>query len=242
MLVKALSACPGSLLEFETDAAIGGQDPFGFLADSLPQLRMLRARYMFGKTGNLAGLKRLVHLKKKQCKLPKENHRLSGRPAVDTQRGIVYWGITSEHHDDNYSGEGLWWDELENTCECMEEWGVGKGVTKEHCLEFMEECGIELDHHLNDEDCGMDSSLANDVDSDQDTIVVQLEVENSDNSTAVIRARTMDGRQFAQVTVDTGKMLTRFPCSPLALRLVLHNGTCIDVLEKGTQPLAAVLA
>ena len=114
--------------------------------------------------GNLV---RFVH--KSPGKLPKENHRLSGRPAVDTQRGIVYWGITSEHHDDNYSGEGLWWDELENTCECMEEWGVGKGVTKEHCLEFMEECGIELDHHLNDEDCGMDSSLANDVDSDQET-------------------------------------------------------------------------
>ena len=36
---------------------------------------------------------------------------------------------------------------------------------------------------------------------------MQLEVENSDNSTAVIRARTMDGRQFAQVRPEWGYFL-----------------------------------
>ena len=157
MLVKALSgACAGTLLEFETDAAIGGRDPFGFLADSFPQLRMLRAKCVFGKTENLEALKRL-NLKKKLCKLPKEDHRLRGRPAVNTKRGVVYWFISSDHHDDGYRGQGLWWDELDNTCECMEEWRVGKGVTQKKCLTFMEECGIDLDPQLSDEDCGMDS-------------------------------------------------------------------------------------
>jgi len=253
MLVRALSgSSQKTLVEFETDAAIGGQDPFGLLADSFPNLKMLRVKYMFGKTGPLEALKRLK-LRKKQCVLPRESHRLKGRPAVDEETGIVYWFITSEHHDDGYRGEGLWWDQLENTCECMEEWGVGKGVTKEQCLAFMDDCGIGLDDELDDEECGLDDGgCAVDSETDEDTIAVQLEINDTTGSEGAleIKARTMDGREFAQTTLDAKKTLVRtliddlaakYPCSPLALRLVLPGGACIDVLETGNQVLAAVL-
>ena len=256
MLVKALSsASRSSLLEFETDAAIGGKDPIGLLADSFPNLTMLRVKYMFGKADQLQALSRLTQLRRKQCVLPKDDFRLSGRPAVDAEKGTVYWFITSEHHDDGYRGEGLWWDELENTMECMEQWAVVKGITKEKCLDFMKDCGIELDDQLDDEECGMlDDEMASDVDSeaDQDTIAVQLEVDDSVGSTGhlAIKARTMDGREFAQVTLDANKTLVRtlldelaakYPCSPLAMRLVLPSGTCIDALETASKSLAAVL-
>ena len=253
MLVKALSGVSAkSLVEFQTDAAIGGSDPFGLLADSFPNLRMLRVKYMFGKRSHLPALKRLTKLCERQCVLPGD--RLRGRPAVDTEKGIVYWGITSGRHCD-YRGDGLWWDELRNTCECMEEWDVGKGVTKEQCLEFMEDCGIELNNKLDDEECGMmDDCFRSDVDSETelDTVVVQLEIEDSAGATGtlVIQARTMDGREFAQVTLDANKTLTRtlveelaskYPCSPAALRLVLPGGTGIDPLETANKLLAAVL-
>ena len=255
MLVKALSTCSTELLEFETDAAIGGNDPFGLLADSFPNLRMLRVKYMFGQTDRSEGLRRLAQLKKRWCKLPREDHKLSGHPAVDVNNGIVYWGISSAYHDDGYRGEGLWWDELENTCECMEVWHVGKGVTKEHCLEFMEECGIDLDDGLNDEECGMldedDLESAVDSEGEQDTIVMQLELgDTSDTSTMVISATTMDGRKFAEVTLDPEKTLVRtlveelsvkYPCSPLAVRLVIQNGPYVDAVEKGGCALASVL-
>ena len=80
--------------------------------------------------------------------------------------------------------------------------------------------------------------------------MVQLEVDDSTSSTVAIRARTMDGRQFAQVTVDTGTTLMRtlleelaskYPCSPLSMRLVLPNGSCTDALASSTQPLGAIL-
>ena len=224
--MKALSGVSAkSLVEFETDAAIGGSDPFGLLADSFPNLRMLRVKYMLGKRSHLPALKRLTKLCERQCVLPGD--RLRGRPAVDTEKGIVYWGITSGRHCD-YRGDGLWWDELRNTCECMEEWDVGKGVTKEQCLEFMEDCGIELNNKLDDEECGMmDDCFRSGVDSETelDTVVVQLEIEDSAGATGtlVIQARTMDGREFAQVTLDANKTLTRtlveelaskYPCSP----------------------------
>ncbi|CAE7320223.1 ANKRD17 [Symbiodinium microadriaticum] len=254
MLVRALSGTSQkSLMEFETDAAIGGQDPFGLLADSFPNLKMLRVKYMFGKTGPLEALKRLKQLRKKQCVLPRESHRLCGRPAVDEETGIVYWFITSERHDDNYSGEGLSWDELWNTCECMEEWAVGKGVTKEQCLAFMEDCGIGLDDELDDEHCGLDvGGSAVDSETDEDTIVAQLEIDESVGSEGAlaIKARTMDGREFAQMTLDAKKtsvrtliddLASKYPCSPLSLRLVLPGGGCIDVLETANQVLAAVL-
>ena len=139
--------------------------------------------------------------------------------------------------------------------ECMEQWAVGKGITKEKCLDFMKDCGIELDDQLDDEECGMlDDEMASDVDSeaDQDTIAVQLEVDDSVGSTGhlAIKARTMDGREFAQVTLDANKTLVRtlvdelaakYPCSPLAMRLVLPSGTCIDALETASKSLAAVL-
>ncbi|CAE7750305.1 unnamed protein product [Symbiodinium sp. CCMP2592] len=256
MLVKALSASRSSLLEFETDAAIGGEDPIGLLADSFPNLRILRVKYMFGKADQLQALSRLTQLRRKQCVLPKDDFRLSGRPAVDAERGIVYWCISSEHHDDDYRGEGLWWDELGNTMECMEQWAVGKGVTKEKCLDFMKDCGIELDDRLNDEECGMlEEGMNSEVDSeaDQDTIAVQLEVDDSEMGSTghlAIKARTMDGREFAQVTLDANKTLVRtlvdelaskYPCSPLAMRLVLPSGTCIDALETASKSLAAAL-
>jgi len=256
MLVKAVSsASRRSLVEFETDAAIGGQDPFGLLADSFPNLRMLRAKYIFGKTGPLEGLKRLTQLCRKQCVLPREDHRLNGRPAVDTEKGMVFWCITSQHHDDGYKGEGLTWDELENTMECMEEWAVGKGVTKEQCLAFMEDCGMELNDDLDDEDCGMekDDVGRRDVDSetDEDTIVVQLEIDSAGSEgTMAIKARRMDGREFAELTLDAKKtqmrtfiddLASKYPCSPLALRLVLPRGSCISVLETAHQTLAAAL-
>ena len=170
MLVKALSsASQRSLLEFETDAAIGGKDPVGLLADSFPNLRMLRVKYMFGEADHLQALSRLTQLRRKQCVLPKDDFKLCGRPAVDPEKGIVYWFITSEHHDDDYRGEGLWWDELDNTMECSEMWEVGKGVTKEKCLDFMKDCGIELDDNLTDEECGLqDNELQGDVDSEVD--------------------------------------------------------------------------
>ncbi|CAE7868286.1 hypothetical protein AK812_SmicGene17110 [Symbiodinium microadriaticum] len=258
MLAKALSsASQQSLLEFETDAAIGGKDPFGLLADSFPNLRMLRVKYMFGKADHLQALSRLTQLRRKECVLPKDDFRLSGRPAVDAEKGIVYWFITSEHHDDGYRGEGLWWDELDNTMECCEQWAVGKGVTQEKCLDFMKDCGIELNDRLDDEECGMlDGEMNSDVDSevDQDTIAVQLEIDDSAGSTGsvlAIKARTMDGREFAQVTLDASKTLVRtlvdelaskYPCSPLAMRLVLPSGACIDALETAGKSLAAALA
>ncbi|CAE7265294.1 ANKRD17 [Symbiodinium sp. CCMP2456] len=252
-LVRALSgSSQKTLVEFETDAAIGGQDPFGLLADSFPHLKMLRVKYMFGKTGPLEALKRLTQLRKKQCVLPRESHRLNGRPAVDEETGIVYWCITSEHHDDGYRGQGLCWDQLENTMECMEEWAVGKGVTKEQCLAFMEDCGIGLNDELDDEECGFDvGGCAVDSETDEDTIVVQLEIVDSLGSEALaIKARTMDGREFAQMTLDAKKtsvrtliddLASKYPCSPLSLRLVLPGGGCIDVLETANQVLAAVL-
>ena len=43
--------------------------------------------------------------------------------------------------------------------ECCEEWRVGKGVTKELCLQFMAECGIELDNRIDDEDRSNQSEL-----------------------------------------------------------------------------------
>ncbi|CAE7249334.1 unnamed protein product [Symbiodinium sp. CCMP2456] len=253
MLVKALSGVSTkSLVEFETDAAIGGSDPFGLLADSFPNLRMLRVKYMFGKKSHLPALKRLPQLCARECVLPSD--RLCGRPAVDTETGIVYWGITSGRHGD-YRGDGLWWDELRNTCECMEEWDVGKGITKEQCLDFMEDCGIELNDRLDDQECGMmDDSFRRGVDSEteMDTVVVQLEIDNSAGATGtlVIQARTMDGREFAQVTLDANKTLVRtlveelaakYPCSPAALRVVLPGGTGIDPLEAANKLLAVVL-
>ena len=252
-LLKALSSVSAnSLLEFETDAAIGGKDPFGLIADSLPNLEMLRAKYMFGKTDSQQGLQRLSRLKKRPSRLPKSDHRLRGRPAVDAEAGVVYWCISSDYHDDGYRGEGLFWDELENTCECLEQWSVGKGVTKEQCLDFMEECGIELDDGLNDEECGMldDAGIAVDTDVEEDNIVVQLQLgDSSDAGELVIRATTLDGREFAEVTVDPNKTLVRtlvdelsarYPCSPLAMRLVTPDGSCIDSLEKGGQLVAGL--
>ncbi|CAE7237493.1 EHMT1 [Symbiodinium sp. CCMP2592] len=146
----------------------------------------------------------------------------------------------------------LWWDQLDNTCECMEEWGVGKGVTKEQCLAFMDDCGIGLHDELDDEECGLDEGgCAVDSETDEDTIVVQLEISDTVGSEGAlaIKARTMDGREFAQTTLDAKKTLVRtliddlaakYPCSPLALRLVLPGGGCIDVLETANQVLAAV--
>eukprot|EP00439_Symbiodinium_sp_Y106_P047989 s2551_g6.t1 len=257
MLVKALSsASRSSLLEFETDAAIGGKDPIGLLADSFPNLRMLRVKYMFGKADHLQALSRLTQLRREQCVLPKDDYRLFGCPAVDAKIGIVYWFITSEHHDDGYFGEGLWWDELKNTRLCMEQWAVGKGVTKEKCLDFMKDCGIELDDNIDDDDCHMlADEKHSDVDSevDQDTIAVQLEVDDSMGfGNLAIKARTMDGRDFAQVALDANKtpvrtlvdeLASKYPCSTLAMRLVLPTGTCIDPLETAmaSKSLAAAL-
>ena len=100
----------------------------------------------------------------------------------------------------------------------------------------------------------MDDCFRNGVDSETelDTVVVQLEIEDSAGATGtlVIQARTMDGREFAQVTLDANKTLTRtlveelaskYPCSPAALRLVLPGGTGIDPLETANKLLAAVL-
>ncbi|CAE6973173.1 unnamed protein product [Symbiodinium sp. CCMP2592] len=85
-----------------------------------------------------------------------------------------------------------------------------------------------------------------------DTVVVQTEIEDFAGATGtlVIQARTMDGREFAQVTLDANKALTRalveelaskYPCSPTALRLVLPGGSGIDPLETANKLLAAVL-
>ena len=166
MLVKALSSVAADLIEFETDATIGGQDPFGLIAASFPNLRMLRAKNIFGSTNCSEGLQRLEQLEKKQCRLPKDSHRLYGRPAVHMETGVVYWGITSDYHDDGFHGEGIWWDDLEIPLENYMEWRVGNGVTQAGCLQFMEECGIQLWADLEDDAVGINDAKSEVVDSD----------------------------------------------------------------------------
>ena len=172
---------------------------------------------------------------------------------MDTEKGMVYWFITSEHHDDGHRGQGLWWDECNNTMECCEEWAVGKGVTKELCLQFMAECGIELDNSIDDEECGLDDGCDDDVDSDAepDAIIAQLEVAGPSDGTVTLKATSLDGRQIAEIALEPSKTLVRtlvdelagkYPCSPVAMRLILPNGSCIAAIEKGNQLLASVLA
>jgi len=240
----------GGLHEFETDACIGGQDPFGLIATSFPKLRVLRARRIFGKADHRVALQELPQLQRKKCRFPKYSHRLRGKPAVG-EKGVVYWFITSDYHDDGYRGQGLFWDELNNTCECMEEWRVGRGVTQEQCLEFMGECGIDLDDGLDDGDCGMMSGPGEEVSEDeQDTIVAQLGVKVVSPQEVLIQAATMQGRIFAEVSFDPSKTLirglieelaTKYPCSSEALRLVLPDNSSVDVLGHGSKTMASVL-
>lgn len=239
----------GDLHEFETDACIGGLDPFGLIAASFPNLRVLRARRIFGKTDRRAAIQALPQLQIKKCRFPKDSHKLRGRPAVG-KKGLVYWFITSDYHDDGYRGQGLWWDGLDNTCECMEEWSVGRGVTKQQCLEFMEECGIDLDEDLDDEDCGMMSDSGEVPEDEEDTIVAQLDVNALSSEEVVIKAATMQGRIFAEVSLDPNKTLIstlfqelapKYPCSCEALRLVLPDSSSVDVLVQGSKTLASIL-
>lgn len=255
-LVRAISgsiADVAKLEEFETDASIGGDDPFGLLADSFPNLKMLRAKRIFGRTDYKSALPRFTQLRRKLCKFPKPSHKLRGRPALD-ERGNVYWGITSDYHDDGYRGQGLWWDELDNTCECMEEWHVGRGVTKEQCLEFMDECGIDLDDELDDEECGLmedDNCGRDDSEEETETIAAQLAVDMDPARGMVeVKASSLQGRLFAEVAMDPDKTPTRalfeqlaerYPCSPLALRLVLPSGRCLSAVETRSQVLSSVL-
>ena len=82
---------------------------------------------------------------------------------------------------------------------------------------------------------------------------MQLEVDDSMGfGNLAIKARTMDGRDFAQVALDANKtpvrtlvdeLASKYPCSTLAMRLVLPTGTCIDPLETAmaSKSLAAAL-
>ena len=73
---------------------------------------------------------------------------------------------------------------------------------------------MELNDDLDDEDCGMekDDVGRRDVDSvtDEDTIVVQLEIDSAGSEgTMAIKARRMDGREFAELTLDAKKTQMR---------------------------------
>merc|ERR1712032_234685 len=124
---------------------MGGSDPFGVLADAFPKLQMLRVKRMYGEVSRGEALKRMKHLCPELCKLANADRKLFGNFAI-SQNGVVSWFLTSRPDDGGwYRGQGLWWDELQNTSECAEVWKVGRGVTEEMVLEFMKECGIRRD-------------------------------------------------------------------------------------------------
>jgi len=248
--LKSSIADPGELREFEMDAYVGGKDPFGLIADAFPNLRMLRCKRIYGKQGPKAALRRLPLLDKARCKLPKPSHKLRGNFALG-ENGMVYWFLTSDYHDDGYRGQGLFWDELDNTCECMEEWAVGKGIDRMQVLKFMEECGIELDEALDEEECGMDENAMQPLtDEEKETVVVQLTVKSAAASETVVQATTLQGRLLAESTFETSKtpvraviedLAQKYPCDPAVLRLITPGGKCLELFDDAAQPLAAVL-
>jgi len=235
--LKSSVADPGELREFEMDAYVGGKDPFGLIADAFPKLRMLRCKRIYGKQGPKAALQKLPLLEKGRCKMPKPSHKLRGNFALG-DNGVAYWFLTSDYHDDGYRGQGLFWDGLENTCECMEEWAIGKGVERGQVLEFMEECGIELDEALDETaDCGMDEGLPL-TDEEKETVVVQLAVQGSAGE-AKVQATSLQGRPLADFALEVPvraaieRLAQEYPCDPEVLRLITPAGRCLELYDCG---------
>eukprot|EP00416_Gambierdiscus_australes_P007892 CAMPEP_0171148316 /NCGR_PEP_ID=MMETSP0766_2-20121228/148506_1 /TAXON_ID=439317 /ORGANISM="Gambierdiscus australes, Strain CAWD 149" /LENGTH=465 /DNA_ID=CAMNT_0011612225 /DNA_START=22 /DNA_END=1419 /DNA_ORIENTATION=+ len=245
--LKASTTSPKGLLEFEMTAYVGGKDPFGLLADAFPNLQMLRTPRIFGETPASAGLERLKSLVKSKCQLPKPNHRLEANCEVGGGRVELF--MTSEYHDDGYRGQGLYWDGLRNTCECMEAWRVGKPITKQQVIDFMAECGIGHDSGMDVEK--PDSEGGEEPEDDLETIALPVAVEKSPDGLVSIKATALSGREVAAMSaIDPATALVRtiieelaqkYPCNPLALRLALPDSTTVDVLNKGNETLASVL-
>eukprot|EP00928_Gymnodinium_smaydae_P028626 TRINITY_DN21788_c0_g1_i1.p1 TRINITY_DN21788_c0_g1~~TRINITY_DN21788_c0_g1_i1.p1 ORF type:complete len:586 (+),score=85.77 TRINITY_DN21788_c0_g1_i1:54-1760(+) len=231
---------PEKLVEFETDAYIAAEDPFGMLADAFPGLRFLRVARLYSKAPRVVALKRFKHLNMCKCKFSKDNRKLRGNFAI--KGSYVHWFITSDHHDDGYRGQGLWWDNLENTCECMESWAVGQGVNREMVLDFMAECGIDLDESLDEDDCG-----ASDTDFDADdsgevpSIVVQLTKTDAGGGDFVVKVTNVGGEEVASEKLQSDTSLrtlletiaSRCKCGILSLQPIFPDGTTVNPAKDG---------
>jgi len=233
-LVAALQKCSPGLVEFETDAYIGGSDPLGVLADAFPKLQMLRVSRMYGEVPQGEALKRMKCLRRDLCKFAREDQALYGNFAI-SENGHVTMFLTSEHHDDNYRGEGLWWDELENLAECAEQWTVGRGVTEDMLRDFMEECGIWRRESINVTAQDDGPTEVEEI----DTIIVQVCIQKSGpGSQHSITATNLTGQMIAELsglelaTATVGQLLDELvqKCKydPLSVQLVLPDGSSVQ--------------
>merc|ERR1740123_1272193 len=235
-LVAALQKSSPGLVEFETDACIGGSDPFGVLADAFPKLKMLRVKRMYGEVPRGEALKRMEHLCPELCKLANADQKVFGNFAI-SDNGVVSWFLTSSHHHDGYRGQGLWWDELQNESECAEVWKVGRGVTEEMVLEFMKECGIRRDKSIDMRDWMLDACI--EEEEECDTIAINVCVVKSGHGVKhSITATNLAGEKLAELsglelaTATIGQLLDeiveKFKYNPLSVQLVFPNGSSVQ--------------
>jgi hypothetical protein len=238
---------PEKLVEFETDAYIAQPDPFRQLADAFPNIQLLRAVRTYSRATRDAALAKLRHMNWRKCKLAKANRKLRGNFVI--KGSDVNWFITSDHHDDNYRGEGLWWDRLDNTCECMETWRVGLGVTRDMVQSFMAECGIDVDDALDEDECGADDDSDIDgMDLELPTVVIQLAADHSPDGPLVLRATNLAGDVIAsaRMTEDTPlvqwleHVASQLKCGLLCLKPTLADGTTLDPAKDGCKSLATL--